>query len=64
VSVARDTSRRGSSDAGTRTALRELLATEDQAKEKTMGDLLKGGILWLLGVPIVLVVVLFMTGIL
>lgn len=29
-----------------------------------MGDLLKGGILWLLGVPIVLVVVLFMTGIL
>jgi hypothetical protein len=29
-----------------------------------MGDLLKGGILWILGVPIVLVVILFMTGIL
>jgi hypothetical protein len=32
--------------------------------EIKMGDLLKGGILWILGVPIVLVVILFMTGIL
>lgn len=29
-----------------------------------MGDLLKGGLLWLLGVPLVLVIVLFLTGIL
>jgi len=29
-----------------------------------MGDLLKGGILWLLGVPLLLVIVLFATGIL
>jgi len=30
----------------------------------TMGDLLKGGLLWLLGVPLILVIVLFATGIL
>jgi len=29
-----------------------------------MGGLLKGGILWLLGIPLVLVIVLFATGIL
>jgi hypothetical protein len=29
-----------------------------------MGDLFKGGLLWLLGVPLILVIVLFMTGIL
>jgi len=29
-----------------------------------MGDLLKGGILWLLGVPVILLVILFATGIL
>jgi hypothetical protein len=29
-----------------------------------MGDLLKGGLLWLLGVPLVLVIILFATGIL
>lgn len=32
--------------------------------EMTMGDLLKGGLLWLLGVPLILVIVLFATGIL
>ncbi len=32
--------------------------------DRKMGDLLKGGILWLLGVPLVLVIVLFVTGIL
>ena len=29
-----------------------------------MGDLFKGGILWLLGVPLILVIILFATGIL
>ena len=29
-----------------------------------MGDLFKGGLLWLLGVPLLLVIVLFMTGVL
>jgi hypothetical protein len=29
-----------------------------------MGDLLKGGLLWLLGVPLVVVILLFATGIL
>ncbi len=29
-----------------------------------MGDLLKGGILWLLGVPLIVVIALFATGIL
>jgi hypothetical protein len=29
-----------------------------------MGDLLKGGLLWLLGVPLVVVILLLVTGIL
>jgi hypothetical protein len=29
-----------------------------------MGDLLKGGLLWMLGVPLVIVILLFVTGIL
>jgi hypothetical protein len=36
----------------------------DATKETTMGDLLKGGLLWLLGVPLILVIILFATGIL
>lgn len=49
---------------GTRRGACGLRVADAQLKETTMGDLLKGGILWLLGVPLVLVIVLFATGIL
>jgi hypothetical protein len=48
---------------GTAPAIRGLLPA-DATKETTMGDLLKGGLLWLLGVPLILVIILFATGIL
>ncbi len=49
---------------GTPRASCGLLPADEQPKETTMGDLLKGGILWLLGIPLVLVIVLFAIGIL
>ena len=48
---------------GTKTLAGGLLGSI-QPKEMEMGDLLKGGILWLLGVPVILLVILFATGIL
>jgi hypothetical protein len=41
-----------------------VIAVERNERRRQMGDLFKGGLLWLLGVPLILVIVLFMTGIL
>jgi hypothetical protein len=41
-----------------------VIAIERNERRRQMGDLFKGGLLWLLGVPLILVIVLFATGIL
>ena len=40
------------------------MASNATKRRLVMGDLFKGGLLWLLGVPLLLVIVLFATGIL